>query len=432
MSKTVSRKTRAALAAVTLVATLVACSDSSDQADSPTTTSPTTSPTDTSPTDTSPTDTSPTTVEPEEVPSSASFEEFIDFELPSGGSHGDLLRYQVVPPDDTWAADAGTRYRILYRSVTPLEEPTFVTGLVSVPPGTAPDGGWRLASHAHGSTGLADDCAPSSLPDDLSVAETLLVQGQGRDHDTAVVSTDYEGQGGPGRHPYLAGVSEGRSVLDAALAARQIPDVDITTDQVGLLGYSQGGHAILWANEIAEDYAPELDVVGTVSGAPASELVELADAAGGLGSVGLVMLFAGLSETDADADLADLLTDDGLAVLDVVDRSCSAQPDASLLDGDLLRVDPRTTEPWAGLLDANTPGSHAGAGPVLIFHGTDDEQVPPEHSEALLARMCAAGATVERRLEPDLDHVEGAIPTYVDGFVWLEGLMAGEEPTDGC
>ena len=33
----------------------------------------------------------------------------------------------------------------------------------------------------------------------------------------AVVRTDYEGLGTPGDHPYLVGVSEGRSVLDMAL-----------------------------------------------------------------------------------------------------------------------------------------------------------------------------------------------------------------------
>ena len=37
-----------------------------------------------------------------------------------------------------------------------------------------------------------------------------------------VAATDYEGLGTPGVHPYLVGESEGRSVLDAARAARAL------------------------------------------------------------------------------------------------------------------------------------------------------------------------------------------------------------------
>jgi hypothetical protein len=37
------------------------------------------------------------------------------------------------------------------------------------------------------------------------------------------VSTDYEGLGGPGSHPMLIGVSEGRSMLDAAAPPARSP-----------------------------------------------------------------------------------------------------------------------------------------------------------------------------------------------------------------
>lgn len=367
----------------------------------------------------------------EAFPADATFAEFIDAEVPTGpGEHGDLLRYQPLPPADPSKADEGPRFRILYRSETVQGDPTFVTGLVSVPPGDAPEGGWKLASHAHGSTGLADDCAPSADPDAVAAVETLLVQRLGRDHGTVVASTDYEGQGGPGRHPFLVGVSEGRSVLDAAIAARQLPGVDVTTDEVGLLGYSQGGHAILWANQIAAAYAPDLEIVGTVSGSPASEIDGLA---------GSVMLWAGLAVGHPDGDLEealdDLLTADGKAVLAALDRSCSATatdtPDVAP-DAELFTADPLATEPWRGLLKANVPGAEAGASPLLVVHGDADESVPIETSETLRTRMCGAGAVVERRVVPGADHIEGAVPTYEQGFTWLDDLRAGTAPKDDC
>jgi len=369
-------------------------------------------------------------VEPEEVAASLSFEELIDVDLADygAGEHGDLLRYQPVPLPDPLDGD---RYRILYRSVTPSGKPTFVTGMLTVPPGDAPDDGWGLISHAHGSTGLADDCAPSAKPDGLGSVEASLVQSTGREHGYAVVSTDYEGQGGPGRHPFLNGVSEGRSVLDAARAARQVPGVELTPTATGLAGYSQGGHAILWANQLAEAWTPELEIIGTVSGAPASELE---DAATGevFADGGAVLLFAGLATDEHEAELDDLLTDAGRKVLETAERSCTAAQDRSLRGAEFFTVDPLTTEPWKDLLAENTPGASPGASPVLIVHGDADVNVPAELSVALMDRLCASGDVVERRVAPGLDHIAGAIPTYQQGIAWLDDLATGTEPTDAC
>jgi len=73
------------------------------------------------------------------------------------GTHGDLIRFQLA--DDT--AGAGRMYRIMYLSETVAGAPTVVTGLVIVPGGLAPFSGFRMLLDGHGSTGLADRCAPS-------------------------------------------------------------------------------------------------------------------------------------------------------------------------------------------------------------------------------------------------------------------------------
>lgn len=52
--------------------------------------------------------------------------------------------------------------------------------------------------------------------------------------------------GGPGGHQFLEGKSEGRAVLDAARPAREFPGLKLPTD-LAIVGYSQGGHATLWA-----------------------------------------------------------------------------------------------------------------------------------------------------------------------------------------
>ena len=85
--------------------------------------------------------------------------------LPAG-DHGDLIRYEQVEPAAGGEDSAGaTTWRIMYLSESLAGEPIAVTGTVAVPGGEAPDGGRDLVTDAHGTTGIADECAPSTLED---------------------------------------------------------------------------------------------------------------------------------------------------------------------------------------------------------------------------------------------------------------------------
>ena len=83
-----------------------------------------------------------------------------------------------------------------------------------------------------------------------------------------VAATDYEGLGTPGLHPFLVGESEGRSVLDAARAARGLKAG--ATGKVLAFGFSEGGTPALFAGELAASYAPELRMLGVAAVAPAA------------------------------------------------------------------------------------------------------------------------------------------------------------------
>ena len=311
-----------------------------------------------------------------------------------------------------------------------------VTGMITIPDGDAPEGGWKLATHAHGSTGLADDCAPSlafgSADDEgLRTAEQHLVFGHAAEAGFVVASSDYEGQGGPGRHPFLVGVSEGRSMLDAARAAGGLPGVAVD-GRLAIAGYSQGGHAALWAREIAEDWAPELDLIGTVAGAAVTQVRRMAavDDAVGSGAVALT-LAAGLAAADPDLDLDGVLTDDGVVALEALDASCEAKPDVAP-GATMLTVDITADGDWPDRLEANEPGAEPGTGPLLAVHSEVDESVPVGDSEVLLDRLCPQGVDVEVRILPEGDHVVAAVEAYDQGVAWLAGLLAGDTPTSGC
>ena len=90
-----------------------------------------------------------------------------------------------------------------------------------------------------------------------------------------IVATDYIGEGTLGAYPYLIGQGEGRSVLDSIRAAHQVDDLDLS-DQTVVWGHSQGGHAALWAGQLAPTYAPELQIRGIAALSPASDPLALA------------------------------------------------------------------------------------------------------------------------------------------------------------
>ena len=127
-----------------------------------------------------------------------------------------------------------------------------------------------MVSWAHGTTGIADSCAPSRTPKGPYTFYAAPQFGAWLKAGYAIANTDYEGLGTPGVHPYLVGRSEGRGVVDIVRASRQL-DGRLARRYV-IAGHSQGGHAALFAAAIGPKWAPELRLRGVAAFAPASHL----------------------------------------------------------------------------------------------------------------------------------------------------------------
>src|SRR3954454_16442405 len=167
---------------------------------------------------------------------------------PSGGHHGDVIWHRELTGTAPLKPASDNRL-VLYRSVGAGGKPVAVSGTVTLPKGQAPRGGWPIVTWGHGTTGIADICAPSRdgaanpahglISYIYPLLETWLKRGY------AIVRTDYEGLGPPGDHPYLIGDSEGYGVLDAVRAARKIEPR--LSKKIVIAGHSQGGQAALFA-----------------------------------------------------------------------------------------------------------------------------------------------------------------------------------------
>jgi pimeloyl-ACP methyl ester carboxylesterase len=283
---------------------------------------------------------------------------------------------------------------VLYRSTATNGAAIAVSGTVAVPKGKAPKRGWPVISWAHGTTGIADACAPSRSNALGGYDHTLLNRWLKAGY--AVVRTDYEGLGTPGDHPYLIGVSEGRSALDIVRAARKL-DRRIGK-RVLLAGHSQGGHAALWAASLQRKWAPELKLRGTLAFAPASHigdqaaLLRVLDQPSGLSGLAALIL-RGIDIARPDLNLQAGLSERAAALYPEIGTKCLGDLSAPTSFGGVAPaalIRPEVpVDPVVAALNANDPETLTIRGPVRIAQGTADTTVFPNFTQALVNEIKA-------------------------------------------
>ena len=222
-------------------------------------------------------------------------------------------------------------------------------------------------------------------------------------------------------------------MIDAVRAARALGDRVGAGSRYAIIGYSQGGQAALFANQIAASWAPELRLVGTVAGAPPVELATwLAALTGPEWDWLVAMVVAGFEAVDPSADPALVLSASGWSTCRWWTRSARATCCPPSRAAGIGRRTFARTAPFDALLAANTPGQVAGAGPVLLLGGAADTLIPPQLLDLAQARLCALGQPLDRRTYPDVDHDGIIAASLVDAAVWAAARFAGTPVDAAC
>jgi len=337
---------------------------------------------------------------------------------------GKLVKAQRVKAPDV----DGTVYRVMYTSTDLQDDAIPVTGLIVVPDGKAPKGGFPVVTWGHGTAGMADQCAPSLDPTEATPeTNTLLAQGW------VITASDYQGLGTPGLHPWIAGENAARNTIDIVRAARTFNAAHASSDYV-LWGHSQGGHTALFGWKIAADYAPELDLHGVVAGAPPSQLAlfynflkestnrhYLFMAAGGLNA----------AYGDEAAPLDEVLTPKGIELLPELENGCTKYVHDLAQDytyDEIGDVDPNTVPAWKKITEANDAQTFTDSNdvPLLIIHGGDDDTIPPASSAILKDHLCTLGQ-VDRWLYPGQSHAGVVDPSLDDMIGWINDRFDGKQ-----
>jgi acetyl esterase/lipase len=347
---------------------------------------------------------------------------------------GSVIRSQ--PLDG--APDGAVAWKILYLSTSHTGEPTAVSATLVVPTTPPAAEGRPVVAFAHGTVGVAPNCAPSLRSywaDDIDGLNAFLEAGY------AVVATDYEGMGTSGTHPYLVGESAAMNVLDSVRAAHSFSEANAGTEYV-VWGYAQGGHSSLFTGEFTASYAPELKLVGVAAGAPPTDLVTLFDR--GLGTtfgnvLGAYALHA-WSKVYDNAQLGQIIRGLARPVVSNTARLCirEEQEEGAILPGSIfmkirfLSNHPVETEPWKSLFEENSPGRSMIPAPIFIGQGEEDGLVHPDVTEAFAESLCAKGHVVEYRSYPDVHHVTAVAVVTPDAAAWIVDRFAGAPAPSTC
>lgn len=330
----------------------------------------------------------------------------------------------------------GTAYRVMYVSKDLQNRPVAVTGMVFVPNGSPPSGGFDVVSWGHGTVGMAEQCAPSLNPA-TAIESTAGPLNALLDQHWVVTASDYRGLGTPGPLDYLVGELAARNTIDIVRAARHMKAAHAGSSYL-VWGHSEGGQTAMFALHIGASYAPELHLVGVVAGAPPSQF---ADIYAFLTSspYRFYLFMAGVGYAHAygprAAPLAEILTPTALKLEPVVNKGCFNYLEQTIDRyslAQIVKTNPFDHPNWRALLTENDPASFTSpvAAPLLIYQGGSDEQIPPVSTQLLAQHLCTIGQDVERWIYPGQTHSSVIPPAEPDFVHWMADRFAGDPNPD--
>jgi pimeloyl-ACP methyl ester carboxylesterase len=324
---------------------------------------------------------------------------------PLGGrTPGTLLRSE---PFNGYSLPPGARaVRILYVSRALDGAPDAVSGVVLIPAGPPPPGGWPVIAWAHGTSGVARMCAPSLMKDVEYGSEGLMPMVAA---GFAVVATDYAGLGTPGPHQYDDKIPQANDVVYSLPAAHAaVPSLGRGWVTVG---HSQGGVAVWGVAELEAKrndpgYRGAISVAGDMSyeGFEAHDARDFAT----ITNMYWPLTAFGVKASYPAFDVARMLSPAMLArYKDMTTKGCWYYDYAAAAE---IGQQPAVRPGWnqaPELARYNRDSRSADKrirGPLMVLAGDDDLSVNFANIEAGVAQACRQHLPIEFVHRPGLDH----------------------------
>ncbi len=343
---------------------------------------------------------------------------------------GTLLRQEAF---DGYDIPEGARaVRILYHSTDGEGHDVATSAAILIPAGASPARGWPVIAWAHGTSGVARQCAPS-LMKDVYYGEELMVMVRA---GYAVVATDYSGLGTAGAHRYMDRYAQANDVIFSIPAARTaVPELGRgwVAD-----GHSTGGRAVWGVAEI-EGKRHDAGYLGSVAVAPGVDLrmmslLHMAEPVPA-GYYFDYLAYA-IHRKTPSFQVSDMLTKQSMArFYDVTTKGCysyTAHYPGDLEPSKKLKPGWEKTEAAERLFRVNEPGKVSLGGPMFIVAGDQDHTIQLVAVRDAVSKACRRGGALNFRIYPGLDHgptMEKSIP---DQLSWIADRFAGKAVKGEC
>lgn len=330
-------------------------------------------------------------------------------------------------PSELWLPGTAEAHRVTY-TTTGSGEPATSSGLVFIPTGTAPAGGWPVIAWAHGTVGDSDADAPSRSGVDAASRDYVAGWLQ---RGYAVAATDYVGLGTPGVAPYLDGVAAAHAVIDSVRAARHLNT--LVSARWAAAGLSEGGHAAVFVASLASSYAPELDFRGAVANGVPSNIESLAPLAGpwfppavlhGLTDF-MTFVIAGLRASHPELNIDSYLTPLGLELVEAAPSmpyEHFKKLSAGVAVSQMLARSLDNPELLAALRAYLQVPINGFDKPLMIVQGITDTVVPAPLTLKLVLDMLFSGSHPDFRVYPG-DHIQSMYEAEGDAHVFIANLF---------
>lgn len=354
---------------------------------------------------------------------------------------GSLIEVTELKDQHYFVIADATGYRVTYRSTSGLDgQPSVVSGVIAIPPGKAPEGGWPILAFGHDVTGVDNECAPSLADDQAGygpVMSVMLSRGY------VVVLPDYAGLGVDGApHTLLDSATLGNNMIDAVRAGhRLVPD---SSARWAAYGIGEGGAASWAANLRAGEYGAGLELVGAAALSPFADLTGLAIAASQLALTPeqyrlQIFVLESLEQTGR-FDLNEYRSPKATASWNLLRDCIPENPDAainalaSLTPADLSPRDAAAAERMGAALQAaaidqviTTPL----AAPLLVVYATEDPLVRANWLDRVLRAACSEGAPIEvvREIGDPSVRTDPVLQSSLD---WLQSRFDGQRQGPAC
>lgn len=346
------------------------------------------------------------------------------------GELGDIVRYEPL----NISIPNGTGYRILYVSQLSNGKKVVVSGMIFIPNNVSTVQR-DIVAWAHGTVGMGRQCAPSRQKNPIAAipwVSDMLSKG------FVVVATDYYGLGTNGTMRYLIGQDEGRDVLNSVRAAQKFPNSHAGS-KFALWGHSQGGHAVLFAANMAINYSPELHLVGVAAAAPAVELSSLMAqqynkavswVIGPEIAVSWPIVYPNLS-------VSKIVSSQGLSTYKKIAYGCVVNEvgQATIREDfkeNFFAIDPNENLVWKNALNEQSPLPVLQGVPVFIIQSLSDTVVFPNVTALYVKNSCEEGSKVSVQWLQNISHQDTAKKVGPEVTDWLSQRFYNELFSNNC